>query len=68
MNSAGRVLFGEDSADGSGDEKHVFGTVRAEPVVHRGLIAQIQLVSRRGEDVPKPSAFSRRTIADPTRP
>ena len=41
----------EDPADGAGDEMHEVGPVGAEPVVDRGLVAQVELVATRGEDV-----------------
>ena len=34
---------GHDPADGAGDEEHILGPVGLEPVVHRGLIAQVEL-------------------------
>ena len=42
---------GEDAADRAGDEEDVLGPVRLEPVVHRRLIAKIQLLPRGAEDV-----------------
>ena len=51
MNSAGRVEFAQDAADGAGDEVDVFGPVGAEPVIDRGLIAQVELIARGGQDV-----------------
>lgn len=42
---------GHDAADGAGDEIDVFGTIGAEPVVDRRLIAKIELIARRGQDV-----------------
>ena len=45
----GRV--GHDAADGAGDEVDVLGPVGAEPVVDRGLVAQVELVARCGQDV-----------------
>ena len=59
---------GQDAADGAGDEKDVLGTVGAEPVVHRRLIAQIELVARRGQDVLVAERERRRSTAEPTRP
>ena len=69
MNSAGRVRVGEDPADGARDEKHVLGAVRPEPVVDGGLVAQIELLTGRAENVREAGgSFNRRAIADPTRP
>ena len=42
---------GHDAADGPGDEEHVVGTIRLEPVVDRRLVAEVELVAGRGEDV-----------------
>ena len=36
---------GEDAADGPGDEEHVFGPVRPEPVVHGRLVAEVELLA-----------------------
>ena len=41
----------EDAADRAGDEEHVLGPVRAEPVVDGRLVAQVELLARRGEHV-----------------
>ena len=46
-----------DAADGAGDEIDVLGTVGAEPVVDRRLIAQIELIARGGEDVVEAELF-----------
>ena len=48
---------GHDAADGAGDEIHVFGSIGAEPVVDRRLIAQIELIARRGQDVLEAELF-----------
>jgi hypothetical protein len=49
LGRAGRVRH--DAADRAGDKIDVFGPVGAEPVVHRRLIAQVQLFARGGQDV-----------------
>src|SRR6185503_4690225 len=41
----------EDAAHSSSNEINVVGTVRAEPVVDGGLVAEIQLCARGGQDV-----------------
>ena len=46
-----RVLLAHDPADGAGDEEHVLGAVRLEPVRHLGLVTQVDLVAGRGQDV-----------------
>ena len=46
--------IGKDAADGAGDEKDVVGPVRAEPIVHRRLIAKVELIPRRGQDALEP--------------
>ena len=45
---------GENAADRARDQEDVLGLVRLEPVVHRRLIAQIELVSRGAEDIGEP--------------
>ena len=40
-----------DAADGPRDEEHVLGPVGLEPVVDRALVAQVELVTGRGEHV-----------------
>src|SRR3954447_18437749 len=42
---------GEDAANGAGDEEDVVRSVGLEPVRHLGLVAKIELVSLRREDV-----------------
>ena len=42
---------GEDPADRARDEEHVLRAVRLEPVVHRRLVAQIELMASRAENV-----------------
>ena len=59
---------GEDAAHRSRHQEDVLRAVRAEPVVDRRLVAQVELLAGGGLDAEKPSASSRRTIADPTRP
>ena len=51
MNSAGPRRVGEDAADRAGREIDVLGTIGLEPVVDRRLIAQIELLARRGLDL-----------------
>ncbi len=41
----------ENAADRAGDEEHILGPVRPEPVVHRRLIAKIELLARRGQQI-----------------
>src|SRR4029079_3552716 len=43
-----------DAAHGSSDEKYELGTVGAKPVIHRCLIAQIELTARGGENILEP--------------
>ena len=43
-----------DAADGPGDEEHVVGTVGLEPVVDRALVAEVELVTGRGQHVRVP--------------
>ena len=40
-----------DPADRAGDEEDVLRPVRAEPVVHRRLVAQVELIAGGGQDV-----------------
>jgi hypothetical protein len=40
-----------DAADGAGDEINVLRSIGAEPIVDRRLIAEIELLARRGENV-----------------
>src|SRR5581483_11264805 len=42
---------GVDPADGARDEEDVLGAVGAEPVVDGRLVAKVELVARRREDV-----------------
>ncbi len=42
---------GQDAADRARDEENIIGAVGLEPVIHRRLIAQIELVPRGAEDV-----------------
>ena len=48
---------GHDAADGAGDEIDVLGPVGPEPVVDRGLIAEIELIARGGQDVLEAELF-----------
>ena len=45
---------GQDPPDRAGDQKDVLGLVGLEPVVHRRLVAEIELVTRRAEDPGEP--------------
>ena len=58
----------QDAADRAGDEKHVLGPIGPEPIVDRRLIAEIELLARRRQNVLEASCSRRRTIAEPTRP
>ena len=49
LGRTGRVR--EDAADRAGHEVDVLGAVRLEPVVDRRLVAQVELLARRGEDL-----------------
>jgi hypothetical protein len=46
---------GHDAADGAGDEDDVLRPVGREPAVNRGLVAEVKLVPRGGEDVREPA-------------
>ena len=46
--------IGENAAHGTRDEKNELGPVGAKPIIHRGLIAQIHLIARRGQHVGVP--------------
>ena len=47
----------------------VLGSVRAKPVVHRGLVAKVELIAGRGEQIREARRLRRRRIsADPTSP
>ena len=60
---------GQDAADGAGDEEDVLRAVRLEPVVHGRLVAQVELLAGRGQDLVKPSALAAgAAMAEPTRP
>ena len=48
---------GHDPADRAGHEEHVLRPVRLEPVRHLGLIAQVELLTRGGEDVGEALGF-----------
>ena len=47
----GSGAVGHDAADRACDQVHVLRAIGAEPVVHRCLVAEIELVSSREEDV-----------------
>ena len=42
---------GQNPTDRARDQEHIIGTVGLEPVIDRGLIAQVELVTRGAEDV-----------------
>ena len=42
----GPRAVGEDAADRAGDEVHRLGPIGPEPVVDRGLVAEIELIAR----------------------
>ena len=56
MNSAGRVELARIPPTVPATRIHVLGPVGPEPVVHRRLIAQIELIAGGGEDVVEPAA------------
>src|SRR5262249_20148851 len=43
----------ENATDGTGDEVDVLRSIRLEPVIHGGLVAEIDLVARGSQDVAK---------------
>jgi hypothetical protein len=47
----------QNSADRAGDEKHVVGLVRLEPVVHLRLVAKVKLTARCGKNGAKARPF-----------
>ena len=60
---------GQDPADRARDQEDVLGPVGPEPVVHRRLVAQVELVAGGGEEVAEPSALqAAHESAEPTRP
>ena len=51
VHPSARIVWDSTKPDGAGDETDVLGTIGAKPVVDRCLVAQVELVARRDEDV-----------------